>query len=274
MLLGVVMETGLKDRNAPSGYSLRGFIDLYTSPFVHAVIGNTVLFATISTITALLFAVPTAWLVQRTTLPHKGLAFGLMLVTALVPGYVTAQAWLLMFHPRIGLANRWLVESFDFVDTAPLNVINVPAMGVINGLGLSSVAFLMLAGVFRADPALDESARVHGVGVCARLKRITLPLAYPGILAVVIFITMLSLASIDIPRVIGLSGTIFLFSTAISGDFLGATRAASVLFVLLGLGMSWWYFRTIRHAHRYAVVTGGNYNVHLIPLSRTQVSGA
>jgi len=275
VLLVVVLEAALRDRDSPSGYSLNNFVELYTSSFLQGVIGNTVLFAVISTGTALLFAVPTALLVQRTTQPLKGVVMGLMLVTALVPGYVTAQAWLLMFHPRIGLMNRWWVETLGPGTDAPFNIINVPAMGVINGLGLSSVAFFMLAGVFRSvDPALEESAQIHGLGALARIRKIILPLAFPGTLAVIIFVTMLSLASVDIPRVIGLSRTIFLFSTAISGEFPRAIQAASTLFILLGLGMSWWYFRVIRNAHRYAVVTGRGYKLKAMSLSGPQATGA
>ena len=275
LLLGVALETAVQDPTAQFGFSFRSFVELYTNPLLHSVIGNTILFTVISAGTALFFALPSAFLVQRTTLPYKGLVFALVLVSALVPGYVTARAWVLLFHPRIGLVNELLVDGLPFVDSPPINVVHVPIMGFINGLTLSAVAFFMLAGVFRPmDPALEESAEIHGLGVLARLRWITLPLAYHGILAAGIFVVMLSIASIDIPRIIGLSGRIFLFSTVISGDVLGAVRASSVFFILLALVMSFWYLRVMRAPYRYAVVSGQNYRVKLIALSRRQLLGA
>jgi iron(III) transport system permease protein len=275
LLLFVMLETQFEDPQSATGYSLRRVIRLYTSSFVYSVLGNTFGFVAVSTGVAFFFALPIALLVQRTTLPGRTLVFPLLLAAVLVPGYINAQAWLLMFHPRIGTMNRWLVDTFESIETAPFNVINIPSMGLINGLDLAALAFIMLAGAFRPmDPALEESAQVHGLRLSARLRFVTLPAAWPGILSALIFVTMLGIASSDVARVIGLSRRIWVFSTAVSGDGVGGTGASSLLWIAVAVAASWWYLRVIRHQHRFAVVTGRNYRVHLISLSRKQIAFA
>jgi ABC-type Fe3+ transport system permease subunit len=54
--------------------------------------------------------------------------------------------------------------------------------------------------MFRAmNPSLEEAARVHGMGFAKIIWRITLPLARPVILAAVIYIFTIGIATFDIP---------------------------------------------------------------------------
>ncbi len=276
-LLAVILTIAFQDPENSSIYTLDNFRDLYLEPFVYSALLNTAGFTIVTTFTALFFAIPIAWLAERTDLPGRGLVFPLMTASAIIPGMFGALGWLLMLHPRIGMVNRWLIDVVPFIHSAPFNIVSITGMGFITGLGLSSLAFIMLAATFRAmDPSLEESAQIHGMTFIHRFTKITLPLMWPGILAVGIYISTIGLASFDVPAVIGLANRIFTFSTFVfleaepdDGDpNYGIIGAASVFMIFIALLLSWWYLRVIRQSHKYTVVTGKNYRPKSVPLGR------
>jgi len=282
LLLAVILTIAFQDPADTSIYTLQNFRDLYLEPFVYGALLNTAGFTLVTTLTALFFAIPIAWLAERTDLPGRDLVFPFMTASAVIPGLFGALGWLLMLHPRIGMVNKWLVDVVPFIHSAPFNIVSITGMGLITGLGLSSLAFIMLAATFRAmDPALEESAQIHGMNFFYRFAKITLPLMWPGILAVGIYISTIGLASFDVPAVIGLANRIFLFSTFVyteaepqEGDpNFGIVGAASVFMIVIALLLSWWYLRVIRQSHKYTVVTGKNYRPKIIQLGRWWIAG-
>jgi len=281
-LLIIILTIAFQDPLDSSIYTLQNFRDLYLEPFAYTAMLNTAGFTAVAVITALFFAVPIAWLAERTDLPGRGWVFPLMTASAVIPGTFGALGWLFMLHPRIGTINRWLMDMMPFLDSAPLNIISVQGMGFISGLGLSSLAFIMLAATFRAmDPALEESAQVHGLSFAQRLWTVTLPLMWPGILAAGIYIATIGLASFDVPAIIGMANRIFTFSTFVFNEAdpqegppnFSIVGASSVLMIVIGLLLSWWYLKVIGQSHRYTVVTGKNYRPRIIPLGRWWIAG-
>ena len=148
-------------------------------------------------------------------------------------------------------------------------------MGWVQGLGLAPVAFVMTSVVLRAmDPALEDAASISGARPHRALLRITLPLAWPGLLAAGIFIFMIGFSAFDVPAIIGLAGKVYTFATytfeqmqpAQGEPQYGAVAAFSAVTVALGLLLSWWYARMQRRAPQYAVVTGKAYRPRVIAL--------
>ena len=209
---------------------------------------------------SLLFAVPTARLVERTDLPGKN--FILMLVTlgALLPTFFTAMGWVFLLHPRIGIVNRFFVDLFG-LQQAPFNIASIIGMGWVEGLGLSSIAFIMVVATYRTmDPSLEEAARVHGLGIFRTLRYVTLPLTFPGVIAASIYVFTIALSAFEVP---------FIFYKIQPLEELpsyGVAGAVSTVLILLALLLSWSYFGVLRFSHRYAVVTGKAYRPRLIEL--------
>src|SRR4029077_5252799 len=132
----------------PIVYTLNHYRKIFTDPFTYKTFLNTVGFAGTAMLVSLFFAVPTAWLVERTDLPGKN--FILMLVTlgALLPTFFTAMGWVFLLHPRIGIVNRFFVDLFG-LQQAPFNIASIIGMGWVEGLGLSSSAFIMVVATYR-----------------------------------------------------------------------------------------------------------------------------
>ena len=260
----------------PVVYTLKHYRELFADASTYRTLLNTLGFAATSVLVSLFFAVPTAWLVERTDLPGKNLVFALVTIGALVPTFFTAMGWVFLLHPRIGILNKFLIEGLGLA-TAPFNIASLSGMGWVEGLGLSSIAFIMIVASYRTmDPALEEAARVHGLGIFRTLCYVTLPLTFPGILAASIYIFTISLSSFEVPAIIGMSNKIFTFSTYIFYKIqpheelpsYGTAGAVSSLLVVLALLLSWGYFRTLRFSHRYAVITGKGYRPRLVELGK------
>jgi iron(III) transport system permease protein len=256
-------------------YTLDNYRDVFTDPFVYRVVGNTLIFTATATFFALLFGLPIAWLVERTDISGKTLIYAIMTLGLLIPGIYTAMGWTLIAHPRIGILNRWFVDLFGF-ESGPLNIATPIGMGFVQGLSLSALAFILTAQMFRAmNPALEEAARVHGMGYGKILWRVTLPLARPGILAAVIYILTIGLATFDIPAIIGLGNRIYMLSTFIylkvhpQGAGLpeyGITGVVGAFMILVAGLLTLWYGQVLRQGHRFEVVTGKGYKPTLIRL--------
>ena len=263
-------------------YTLGNYRELLTDPFVLQVIKNTLVFAVSSTLVALVIGLPIAWLVERTTLSGKTLVYTIMTLGLLIPGIYTAMGWTLIAHPRIGILNRWLVDLFA-LETGPINIATPIGMGFVQGLSLASLAFILTAQMFRAmNPSLEEAAKVHGMGFGGIFRRITLPLAMPGILAAVIYIVTIGLATFDIPAILGLGNRVYMLSTFIylkvhpQGSGLpeyGITGAVGVFMIVIAGLLTLWYGQVLRQGHRFEVVTGKGYRPALLDLGGWSVAG-
>jgi iron(III) transport system permease protein len=130
--------------------------------------------------------------------------------------------------------------------------------------------------MFRAmNPSLEEAAGIHGMGFFSTLRRITLPLAMPAILAAVIYIVVIGIATFDIPAIIGMGSRVYLLSTYIfqktnPGDEEmaqhGITAALGVMMIGVAVLLTWWYSYVLRKGDRYQVVTGKGYRPTLIDI--------
>jgi iron(III) transport system permease protein len=260
----------------PVVYTFSHYRNILTDSFTFKTLLNTLGFASTTVAISLFFAIPIAWLVERTDLPGKEFVFTLMAVGALVPTFFTAMGWVFLLHPRIGVVNRIFVDGFGMAQ-GPFNIASIIGMGWVEGLGLSSLAFIMIVATYRSmDPSLEEVGRVHGLKLFQTLRHVTLPLTFPGILAAAIYIFTIGLSAFEVPAIIGMSNKIFTFSTFIFYKMqpleelpnYGVAGAVSSLLVILALLLSWWYFRVLRFSSRYAVVTGRAYRPKLVELGR------
>ena len=262
-------------------YTLSNYGAVFSDPFVYRVVTNTLIFTATATFFALLFGLPIAWLVERTTIGGKTFIYAIMTLGLLIPGIYTAMGWTMIAHPRIGILNRWLVDLFELAD-APINIASPIGMGFVQGLSLSALAFILTAQMFRAmNPTLEEAARVHGMGYAKILRRVTLPLARPGILAAVIYIFTIGVATFDIPAILGLGNRVYMLSTFIylkvhpQGAGLpeyGITGVVGAFMIIVAALLTLWYGQVLRQGHRFEVVTGKGYKPALIQLGGWSVA--
>src|SRR5262249_34356559 len=106
------------------------------------------------------------------------------------------------------------------------------------------------------------------------LRRVTLPLAWPGILAASIYIFMTGFAAFDVPAIIGWGNRLMTFSTYLylllnPQDVLppyGLAAAPSTNVMAIAAVLSWGYTRMQGRSHEFAVVSGRAYRPRLVKL--------
>lgn len=263
-------------------YTLENYLAVFSDPFLYRVLWNTAVFTLTTTVVALVIGLPIAWLAERTTIAGKTAIYAIMTLGLLIPGIYTAMGWTFIAHPRIGFLNRWLIDLFG-LDNAPLNIATPTGMGFVQGLSLAAVVFILTAQMFRAmNPSLEEAAKVHGLSFLTTIHRVTLPLALPGILAAVIYVVTIGIATFDIPAILGLGNRVYMLSTFIylkvhpQGSGLpeyGITGAVGTCMIAVAALLTLLYGQVLRSGHRFEVVTGKGYRPALIDLGGWSIAG-
>jgi len=255
-------------------YTLQNYRDVLLDPSTYQIIGNTLVFACVTLVVAMGLGLPLAWLVERTDLPGKTLILTLMTLGLLIPGFSVALGWVFLLNERIGILNRFLMQAFS-LHAAPLNIATLPGMGCVEGISLAPVVFIMTSTVLRAiDYSFEEAALSAGATWWIVIRRITFPLARPGIVAAGIYVLVIGFGAFDVPAVIGLGGRIYTFSTFMytqvnSNEGLPKFGTAACLSVIMGfaaLALTWWYNKMQGQTPRYAVVTGKAYRFRPVQL--------
>lgn len=274
VLIWISFQTGILG-TVDATFTLSNYVDVFDDSIFIEAVSNTVVFSITATVVAMGIGLPIAWVTERTTLGGKSWIYVIMTLGLLIPGIYTAMGWTFLAHERIGFLNRWAVQIFGFSE-APLNIATPIGMGFVQGLSLAALGFILTAQMFRAmNPALEEAAKIHGMGFFGVMRRITLPLAMPAILAAVIYIVVIGIATFDIPAIIGLGSRVYMLSTYIfqktnPGDEEmaqhGITAALGVMMILMAVLLTWWYSSVLRKGDQYGVVTGKGYRPTLIEI--------
>ena len=142
-----------------------------------------------------------AWLLERTdvlaTERAKDRLAALFSVPLAVPPYLLAMAWALLGNGRNGVLNR--VSDAPWIDLYGLD-------GTVLVLATSAYPFVMLtakANLRRADPSLEEAARVSGAGPWGVLRTVTLPLMLPALAASAGLVFVFATAAFGVPYLLG-----------------------------------------------------------------------
>ena len=77
--------------NEPEGWTLKHYIEAYSSKVTYEAIFNTLVYAVTATFLSLIIAVSFAWLTERTDLPWRNAAWTLLLIPMAMPGILFAM---------------------------------------------------------------------------------------------------------------------------------------------------------------------------------------
>ena len=250
------------------GFTLAHVVETYSSAQFWSLVGATLLFAAGSTALALVLGGVLAWLVERTDLPAPALVRALVILPMATPPFLLAISWIILLSPRTGVINALAKSAFG-LDAPPFNIYSLGGMIFVEGLALVPSAFLILAPAARnLDPGLEESALMSGAGPLQLIFRIILPLLLPALAGTAIFLMIVSFVVFDVPGTIGMPSRIFVLSSQIYSlvadsprgiPEYGKVSAMALMFTLGLLALTLLYHRLMRHAGRFATVTGRGY---------------
>ena len=169
------------------------------SLFWHAA-WNTLQYAALSTVMAVVAGAAVAILVARTDLPGRRMFGRLVLLPLLLPSLGVVLGWIVVWGPGGYLTN--LFDQRLHIGTLPIDTI--PGMALIEAARLLPVAFMTCeASLARADSSLEDAARSAGAAPLKVLRTVTIPMLRPALLNSGTLIFTLAIASLGIPLLLG-----------------------------------------------------------------------
>ena len=236
---------------------------------------NSLGFAFGAAVLALVTGTVLAYVQVRTDVPFKGLLFAASMVPLIVPGILYTAAWIFLGDPTIGLVNTLFFQPL--FGATPVNVFSIWGMVWVQGLHLAPVVFLLMVAAFRAmDPSLEESAAMSGASRVTVLRRITVPLLRPALIASALLMFVQSLESFEVPGLLGLQNGIYVFTSRIyfvlraypiDYGAAGAYAIGLLAIAVVGVLLSSWLQR---NARGYQTVTGKAFRPQPIRLGRAR----
>jgi iron(III) transport system permease protein len=275
-----LLKASVADAQRGGEWSLVNFESVLGSRRFLITSANSLVFAAGSAVVALAIGWTTAWIVERTNTPLRPLAYLTAIISLGTPYILYVTAWLLLFG-KAGPVNQ-LYRSLTGASDVLINVYSMPGMIMVEGFLWSPLAFLLVGATLRnANPELEEAARVSGAGTWMTIRRVTLRLSLPSILALAMLVFIRAIEAFEVPALVGLPGRISVLTTDIYGDMvaqappdIGGASALSVVMLALVLVLLAVYGRLSRHAERFATITGKGFRPRPFDLGRLRYAAA
>jgi multiple sugar transport system permease protein len=153
----------------PTRFEWNNFIDVWDSAPVADYLRNSIVIASLSTILAMLVAIPAAYYLARFKFKGRGFVLLLVLVTQMFAP-TSLVIGLYREFVALGLVNSYL------------------SLVLVNAAFNLAFSVWILTGFFSGIPEeIEEAAMLDGSNRFQVLMRVTLPLALPGLLTAIIF---------------------------------------------------------------------------------------
>jgi iron(III) transport system permease protein len=181
---------------------------------------NTLAFATLTTLIAVVLGAVVAILCARTDLAGRSVFSKLILLPILLPSLGMVLGWLVVWGPGGYLTNMFSQR----LHIPTLAIDTIPGMALVEATRLLPIAFLTCqASLARADSSLEDAARSSGARPLRVLGSVTIPMLRPAILNSATLIFTLSLAALGIPLLLGTSNNIQFVSSYLYNTWTNAS---------------------------------------------------
>lgn len=195
----LLFKTGL---TSPSGLDLGPLLEAVQSRSVLRALWHSIESSFWSALAASILGTGLALLVGLTDIRAKGLLVFLILLPMMIPPHVTAIAWIQALGPASPVL-RWLGIAPELGSTHPLY--SREGLVLLLTLQHSPLVFLLVRAALRSFPSeLSDAARISGAGAVLMLRRITLPLLGPSLLAGFALAFVAALGNFGINALIGI----------------------------------------------------------------------
>jgi iron(III) transport system permease protein len=196
------------------------------------------------------FATPLAWLVSRTNLPGRRVVRALVMASFVTPPFLGAIAWEILAAPNSGLVNvlyRYLTGAES--DQHLVDIYTFEGLVFAIACYTFPYVFTLVAnGLDNVPSDLEDASSILGGRAATTLRRITLPLVLPAVLAGSMIAILQALTMFGSPAILALPAGFHVITTKIWSLFQfppkpGLAAAAAlpllVITVLLLQGKNW-----------------------------------
>ena len=203
--------------------------------FMYTPLQHSLVVAAGATLLALVIGGSLAWLVVRTDMPGRRVVNQLALLPYIMPSWVLAQAWLVLFKNRLSGGTPGLFEAL--VGVSPPNWLAYGPIPIIICCALHYYTFFFLfvsAALMSIDSNLEEAGELAGASRGRILRKITFPLVLPAILSGIIMTFSKVMGTFGSPNILGTPVRYYVVATMIRGSIgVGDYADAYVLGIVL-----------------------------------------
>lgn len=160
----------------PTQFTFDHFVAAFNDAVVWKSFQNSLMVSFMTVIVGCVLYFTAAYVIHRTRLPGRRAVDFIVIVPIAIPGII------------IGLGYLWSWITIPIGIYGSLWIIILAYIGQFSPQGVKSIATSLV----QIHPELEESARTSGAGFLYTLRRIVVPLAWPGILSGMILLMVLS----------------------------------------------------------------------------------
>ncbi|KZM52055.1 iron ABC transporter permease [Labrenzia sp. OB1] len=195
----LLFKTGL---TSDTGLDFGPLLEAVRSRSVQRALWHSIESSFLSALAATLLGTFLALLIGLTDIRAKGLLVFLVLLPMMIPPHVTAIAWIQTLGPASPVL-RWLGLAPELGSTHPLY--SRAGLVLLLTLQHAPLVFLLVRAALRSFPReLSDAARTSGAPAFTMLRRITLPLLGPSLLAGFALAFVAALGNFGINALIGI----------------------------------------------------------------------
>jgi iron(III) transport system permease protein len=224
--------------------TIANFVRLVRDPLLLQPLLTTLAIAVAAGLSACVVAIPIAWLVARTDMPARHVIRALITASFVTPPFLGAIAWELLAAPNSGMLNQMLrpllgLEQYEYV----FNIYS--QTGVVFAIACYTFPFVftVLANALESIPAdLEDASLILGGSNWHTLRRVTVPLVLPAILAGGLIAFLQALTMFGTPAILAMPAGFHTLTTRIWSLFqyppqLNLAAAAAVPLLLITLAV-------------------------------------
>jgi iron(III) transport system permease protein len=197
--------------------TLGNFVQLASDPSFIAPFVTALGIAIGVAISSCVVALPLAWLVSRTDMPWRRIIRALVTASFVTPPFLGAIAWEILAAPNSGILNQWYRALFGLDPDAHLfDIYTVTGVTFSIACYVFPYVFVLVANALDRIPAdLEDASAILGGGRFATLRRITLPMVLPALLAGALVAFLQSLTLFGSPAILALPAGFHVITTKI-----------------------------------------------------------
>lgn len=205
----------------------------------------------------ILMCMPIAYGFARTTMPFKKIFAALCIIPLIVPTFVSAAGFILMFG-RAG----WLTSIYQSLggDGVLFNVYSMTGIVLVQLFFFFPFALWPMVAAFKAsDVSLEEASNNLGAKNWITMLFVTFPLAIPGIISSALLIFTVSFSDFGTPIIMAPPDLNLIVVEAyreIAGFFNWAGAAILTVIMVLVAGFFFWLQRLVTKGKDYGTMSG------------------
>ncbi len=212
LVLGLAVPLSGTVRSAFSdggSFSTTHIVQVFRDPAERSRLLTSLSLAGVSTLATLLLSLPLAWLSARADWPGKRWLSPLLLLPMIAPPFVGAIGMKrLLTHfgmiNRVLLAGGLISAPVDFLGSAKFW-----GVAVMEVLHLYPIMYLNLAAALaNIDPSMEEASYSLGAGRLRTFRKVTLPLAFPGLFAGASIVFIWAFTDLGTPLIFDYGGVV------------------------------------------------------------------